>query len=280
MHTPVFLKEVVEAFEPIKGKRIIDATFGEGGHSRALLEKGAKVLGIDIDPEQVRRGKKNFRSWIEKGKLILVQGNFSNIERIAKKTGFVGADGVIFDLGLSMVQLYGQRGFSYKRLEEPLDLRWNKRFKNTAAELLNYLPFEELYEVIASYSEEPFSREIVEEIVDKRKRKKFRKVKDLVEVVEKVVGKKRAEKSLRRLFQALRMVVNNETFNLEKGLEGAIKVVKREGKIVVISFHSIEDRIVKRFIKEKELKLEKKLGISKRRKKSFERTARLRVIKV
>ncbi len=280
MHTPVFLKEVVEAFEPIKGKRIIDATFGEGGHSRDLLEKGAEVLGIDIDPEQVRRGKKNFRSWIEKGKLILVQGNFSNIERIAKKTGFVGADGVIFDLGLSMVQLYGQRGFSYKRLEEPLDLRWNKRFKNTAAELLNYLPFEELYEVIASYSEEPFSREIVEEIVDKRKRKKFRKVKDLVEVVEKVVGKKRAEKSLRRLFQALRMVVNNETFNLEKGLEGAIKVVKREGKIVVISFHSIEDRIVKRFIKEKELKLEKKLGISKRRKKSFERTARLRVIKV
>lgn len=280
MHTPVFLKEVVEEFEPIKGKKIIDATFGEGGHTRALLEKGAKVLGIDIDPEQIKAGKRNFDRYLKEKSLILVQGNFANIEKIAEKYGFKESDGVIFDLGLSVAQLYEGRGFSYKQLNEPLDLRWNKRFKNTAGDLLNFLSFEELYEVIASYAEEPFSREIVEEIVTRRRKKKFKKVKDLVEIVEAVVPKKYLDKSLRRIFQALRMVVNNETFNLEKALKGSLKVVKKGGKIVVISFHSIEDRIVKRFIKQKNLFLEKKLGIDKRRDKTFERTARLRVIRV
>ncbi len=280
MHTPVFLEKVVEYLEPIKGGKFIDATFGEGGHTRAILEKEGKVLGIDIDPEQIKKGKENFKRWIDEERLTLITGNFSRIEKIARRYGFKKVKGVIFDLGLSMSQLYEGKGFSYKRLEEPLDLRWNKRFKNTAADLLNYLSFEELYEVIASYSEDPYSREVVEEIVRERRKKRFKKVGDLVRVVERVVRKKDLDKSLRRIFQALRMVVNNETFNLESGLLGSLKVLKKGGRIIVITFHSIEDRIVKRFVKEKGLKLVEKLGIDSKREKSFERTARLRVIEV
>ncbi len=281
MHTPVFLREVIESFEPIEGEKFIDATFGEGGHTRAILEKGGRVLGLDIDPAQIRAGKENFKDWIEKERLILVSGNFKNMDKIAKTHGFQRVKGVLFDLGISVSQLYSGKGLSYKELFDDLDMRFNKRFKNTAADLLNYLPAEELYEVLASYSEDPYVDVIVEKIVAKRHKRKFKKVKDLVELIERIVpDAKKRDKTLRRIFQALRIAVNNEMFNLEDGLSAALRVLKKGGRITVITFHSIEDRIVKRFVKTQGLKLIKKKGMDFGRKNIFERGARFRVIEV
>jgi len=277
MHTPVLLKEVIEALDIKKDGLYIDATFGEGGYSQAILNKGGKVLGIDLDVEQINN---NQLSMIN---LKLVEGNFGDIEKIAKENDFFPVDGVVFDLGLSMKQISESgRGFSYKKLNEPLDMRMSLKSETKASDLVNHLSESELYEVFAKNSEEINSQAVAREIVHKRQFRKLETVNDLIDCIDKaVLSRGIARNALTiyaKIFQALRIEVNQEFDNLKKGLIGASKIINKEGKIVVISFHSLEDRIVKNFSKTQGIKLLNKKPIMNKRGRSFEKSAKLRIL--
>src|SRR3989339_1890104 len=259
MHTPVLLDQVIEALQVKKDGLYVDATFGEGGYSEAILEKKGKVLGVDLDKEQIS----NFKFQISN--LKLVQGNFGDIEKIARENNFFPVDGVVFDLGLSMKQIsQSGRGFSFKKLNEPLDMRMDTNFEMTAKYLLNHLSKEELFDVFAKNSEEINSEKIAHEIIIKRQFKKLETVGDLVNCIDKAVGKQ-DNNTYKRIFQALRIQVNDEFENLKRGLIGATNVIKNDGKIAIVTFHSLEDRIVKNFSKTGRVKLLNKKPIMNRR---------------
>ncbi len=275
MHTAVLLQEAVEGLNIKKGGLYIDATVGEAGHSLEILKRGGKVLGIDLDSEQVKslklkvKGYKNFK---------IVQGNFAEIETISKKNGFFPVDGVLFDLGLSMKQInQSGRGFSFKKPNEPLDMRISLDREQTAADIVNSYSEKELYEILARYSEELNSRPIAQAIVFQRRLKKIRTVVDLLTIIKRTL-KREDEKTYRRIFQALRIAVNQELENLKQGLKGSLKILKKDGRIAVISFHSLEDRVVKNFIKKEELCQVNKKIITGRGENRFERSAKLRII--
>jgi len=270
MHTPVLLKEAIDGLNVRKGGKYIDATFGEGGYSREILKRGGRVLGIDLDLNQLKSWRVN-----ELTSLRLVQGNFSEIEKIAKENHFFPVEGVVFDLGLSMGQLNSSgRGFSYQKLGEPLDMRLDLMSQTTAQELIKSKTTNELYEIIAKNSEEIRSKEIAEEI---KRTKKMEKVDDLVRAIDRAVGFS-SQKVYARIFQALRIEVNDEFNNLKKGLRGAVNILRKNGRVVIVSFHSLEDRVVKNFVREKKLKLVNKKLIKGKR--TFERSAKLRIIKI
>lgn len=273
MHTPVLLKPVLENLSIKKNGLYIDATAGEGGYIKEIIKKGGKVLAIDWDKNQIEKLKNNFSD-----KVIFHLGNFADIEEIAKKNNFYPVDGIVFDLGLSMRQLEeSKKGFSYKNLDENLDMRLSDDLKVKASGLLNNLSLEELYKVFAKNSEEINSKKIAQAIISNRKFKKILIVKDLLVIIDKALKneKKDKEKVYRRVFQALRIEVNNEFENLKNGLAGGLKILKKDGRILVISFHSLEDRIVKKFIKENHLKEFYKSPILGNEK--FERSAKLRI---
>jgi 16S rRNA (cytosine1402-N4)-methyltransferase len=272
MHTPVLLKEVIESLDVKKDGLYVDATFGEGGYSQAIVEKGGKVLGIDFDKEQL----KNFELKINN--LKLVEGNFGDIEKIAKANDFFPVDGIVFDLGLSMRQLsQSERGFSFKKFNEPLDMRISLKLETTARDLVNRLSESELYEIFAKNSEEINSKAIARKIILERQFRKLASVNDLTNCIDKAVGEK-DNNAYKRIFQALRIQVNDEFINLKNGLSGAKKIIKADGKIAVVTFHSLEDRIVKNFSKTEGTKLLLKKPIMNRRGKSFERSAKLRIL--
>lgn len=270
MHTPVLLNQVIEALEIKKNGLYIDATFGEGGYSRAILDNGGEVLAIDLDKEQIKNS--------ESTNLKLVQGNFGNIEKIAIENNFFPVDGVVFDLGLSMRQIsHSGRGFSFKKLNEPLDMRMDINTEMTAKYLLNHLSEEELYEVFAKNSEEINSQKIAHEIIVKRQFKKLEIVANLINCIDHSLGEQ-DNNVYKRIFQALRIQVNDEFENLRGGLIGATKIIKDDGKIAVVTFHSLEDRIVKNFSKNPGIKLLNKKPITNRRGRSFEKSAKLRLL--
>src|SRR3989338_5373227 len=241
MHTPVLLKEVIEALNIKKDGLYVDATFGEGGYSQAILDKGGKVLGLDLDQEQIINNQLSVIN------LKLVEGNFGDIEKIAKENNFFPVDGVVFDLGLSMRQIsQSGRGFSFKKLNEPLDMRMSTDTEMTAKYLLNHLSESELFDVFARNSEEINSQKIAHEIIIKRQFKKLETVGDLTNCIDKAIGEQ-DNNAYKRIFQALRIQVNEEFENLKNGLIGASKLINEEGKVIVVSFHSLEDRIVKNF---------------------------------
>ncbi len=276
MHTSVFLEEAIEALNVTKDGKYIDATYGLGGHARRIIAAGGHVLGIDWDQTHITN--------LSESNIQLVHGNYADIEAIAKINSFVPVDGVLFDLGLSMDQLAsGQKGLSYKNLSEPLDMRIN--FGDvTAADILNEYAEDILNEIFMKYAEEIYSKDIARAIVIKRSKNKIETVDDLVSIIFKVLEKKKKkqdfERTCARVFQALRILVNNEFNNITKGLHGALSIVKPGGRIVVITFHSLEDRIVKMFIRarKKEVKDEKVNVAKKRELRSFERSATLRII--
>ncbi|MDH7476642.1 MAG: 16S rRNA (cytosine(1402)-N(4))-methyltransferase RsmH [Microgenomates group bacterium] len=275
MHTPVLLKEVIEGLKIKPGGLYIDATVGEGGHFKEIIKQGGKVLGIDLDPWQVTRLLTN-KECLTDNKLVV--GNFAEIEEIAKKNHFFPVDGVLFDLGLSMEQINRSgRGFSFKKKDEPLDMRLNSSISLTAADLINSLSEDKLYEIIAKYSEELNSRSIAKAIVFARRLKKIEKVGQLLEIINQVVRNQKLS-TYRRVMQALRIAVNQDLINLKRGLSGALKILKKKGRIAIISFHSLEDRIVKKFIMENNLKLIKKIFAAEKSKNYFERSAKLRII--
>ena len=278
MHTPVLLKQVIKNLE-IKGNgKYIDATVGRGGHVEEILKKGPKVLAIDIDNYQAKALEKKSLSFPFKENLKIVVGNFSEIENIARINNFFPVDGILFDLGISYDQLsLSGRGFSYKMKQEELDMRLTNRFKICAKDVVNSLNKEELYEIFARNSEEINSRTIAENIIRARSMKKIITVNDLVKIVDRAI-KRHDESVLSRIFQSLRMHVNKEIENLKKALNGSLNIVKRNGRIIIISFHSIEDRIIKNFVKENSNKVYQLLLIKGDRQKSFERSAKLRVL--
>lgn len=280
MHTPVFFKEIIKSLEVKKGGRYIDATFGEGGHSYGILKKGGRVLAIDWDEEKIKNPPHNFNEKITGKENLrnfkLEWGNFKNLERIAKKNNFYPVEGVLFDLGISMNQIENSnRGFSFKKENELLDMRISKSLKLTAADIINSYSNQELYEIFVKNSEEINSWSIAQAIVSARRLKKIETVGQLVKILKNFGNK---ESTLRRIFQALRIAVNDEINNLKKGLEGAIRLInKKRGLVIVITFHSLEDRVVKNFIKKNNLKLKDKFKRQNLRRKNYERTANLRI---
>jgi len=278
IHQPVLLQAVIDHLNIKKDSLYIDATFGQGGHSKVILEKGGRVLGIEWDKNQYQISKIKYKKYINERRLILVNDNFSNIEVTAKKNYFFPIDGVLFDLGISMDQIAnGDRGFSFKKLDEPLDLRINQSIKMKASDWLNRLPREELYQMLVKNAEIINFRPIVDEIVFQRRLKPISTVADLVSIIDRVVKQKK-EKVYRLVWQALRIFVNNELENLKKGLKKAIKILKEKGRILVITFHSLEDRLVKKITKETDLVFLTKKPIVTLADNYFERSAKLRVL--
>jgi len=273
MHTSVFKNEVMEALNISKGKVFIDATFGQGGHSEEIKSLGGTVLGIEIDPDQVKKYN---------GDIKVVNGSFEDLEKIAKENITLPIDGVLFDFGLSMVQLKeGNRGFSYRSQDDPLDMRKSNRGQ-TVAEYLQEADGESLLENIMKYSEDIHSQKIVDNILKFRNSGRFEKVSDLLKVIDEILPStdpRDRQKTYARVFQALRMVVNNELGAITKGLTGAIEIVKTGGRIVIITFHSIEDRLVKKFARDHKEQINSiRSSVSSSRKLAkFERSATLRV---
>ncbi len=251
MHFSVLQKEVMELLSPKSNENFIDATFGEGGHGLKILEKivpDGKLLAIENDPEVYVRNK------IENARLILINDSYANIEKIAGEISFAPVNGILFDLGVCAWHIKESgRGFTFQK-DEPLDMRFNPN-KNTltAFEIVNYWHQEKIAEIINNFGQERFYRSISKKIAGQRNIKPIRTTLDLVEVIRKSIPFQYQRQKIHfatRTFQALRIAVNEELSNLEKGLSSALKIMEKEGRIAVISFHSLEDRIVKKFFME------------------------------
>ena len=256
-HTSVLLKEAVTALDVAPGKKYIDATLGAGGHTKAIIEKGGIVLGIDQDSDAIAEVEKNFQFEILNFKLKIVQGNFSNIAQIARDNGFEKVAGILFDVGVSSHQLdTNERGFSFLS-DSSLDMRMDKSLAVTAADLLKVLTKKQLYELFCEYGEETNAWKIAEEIEKVREKEPITTTSQLASLVARVSPKKGLPAGRQgkihpatKVFQALRIAVNDELGSLEKGLHQAVELLETKGKLVVISFHSLEDRITKNSFKE------------------------------
>lgn len=256
-HIPVLLKETIEFLKPKEGDVFIDATVGLGGHAEEILKnigESGLLLGIDRDLkalEIAKRGLDRFRK-----RVWLVNDDFRNIEKISRRYKLGSVDGILLDLGVSSFQLEDrERGFSF-RLEGPLDMRMDRRNKLTASEVVNNYEKDELEKIFKRYGEEKFSRKIAQKIVDKRKEKKIGTTKELRNIILETLPE-RYKRSLKidpatKIFQALRIEVNDEINALKEFLPQALRILKKRGRLAIISFHSLEDRIVKEFFKAEE----------------------------
>jgi 16S rRNA (cytosine1402-N4)-methyltransferase len=245
-HTPVMLPEVLRALDVQPGGRYIDCTLGGGGHAAAILEHsspGGQLLGIEADPSALEVARERLQYF--KASTLLVNDNFSNLQTICIKYDFFPVHGILMDLGLSSMQLSEQgRGFSFQ-YDAPLDMRVNPAQKLDAAEIVNTYPEAKLADILKTYGEEPFSARIARAIVNARP---LTTTLQLADLVEKTVGRRGKIHPATRTFQALRITVNHELENLESALRQAVDMLGYRGKLVVISYHSLEDRIVKQFM--------------------------------
>jgi 16S rRNA (cytosine1402-N4)-methyltransferase len=253
MHTPVLLKEVIEYLNPQPNENFIDATIGEGGHTNVILEKNGpagKVLGIEVDPILYQKAKNIIQNT---ERLILVNDSYVNIEKIVKEKQFQPVNGILFDLGMCSWQIdESKRGFSYLK-DEPLDMRFSPKNTLTAAEIVNFWRIEDLERILKEYGEEKYAKHIVSAIKEARRKKRIVGTQELVEILKKSLPKNYDNYRLHpaaRTFQALRIAVNDELENLKMGLILALKILSPQGRIIVISFHSLEDRIVKNFFRD------------------------------
>jgi len=244
-HIPVLQKEVIEYLDPQPDHHFIDATYGEGGHSSSILQHNGprgRVLGIERDPQLLAQAK-------PKERLLLVRGNYAELKSIVAEHRFASVHGIVFDLGMSSWHLeQSGRGFSFLK-EEPLDMRYDPEGE-TAADLLNTASEKRLHDIVKEYGEERFAKKIARAIVTTRELKPFTKTTELCAVIRKAVPQRYHNSKIHyatRTFQALRIAVNHELDLLQKSLLAAHDVLEQGGRLVVISFHSLEDRIVKRF---------------------------------
>lgn len=250
-HIPVLLKETLEYLNIETGTKFIDGTVGGGGHALAILEtnKQALVLGIDLDISALSKLKENIPSNLLK-RCILVHGSYADIYQIAEENHFLEASGVLLDLGFSSYQLdEGSRGFSFQK-QGPLDMRYDSSQSLTAWEVVNRYPEAKLKEIIKEYGEEKFAFKIASEIVKQRISSPIDDTTALLGVITQALPKPyqhKASDTARRIFQALRIEVNAELENLKKALPDALRVLAPGRRLVVITFHSLEDRIVKKF---------------------------------
>ena len=249
VHQPVLLREAVEQLAVRSGWVCVDATAGEGGHSLALLQASAplgRVLGIDRDPRSLSRAEERLSQFGDR--FIPVQGTYADMDQLAQGANIAQVDGVLLDLGLSSWQLEAAgAGFSFQR-DEPLDMRFDPNGTGPdAAELVNTLSEDELRKLLFQYGEEPRARTIARTLVQARQGNPIRTTGRLVELLRAIPGLGRGRRThpATRTFQALRIAVNDELTNLEAGIKAAIGLLKPEGRLVVIGYHSLEDRLVK-----------------------------------
>jgi 16S rRNA (cytosine1402-N4)-methyltransferase len=247
-HIPVMLSEVLGSLDPKDGEIVVDGTFGAGGYSEAILQQAdCKIIAIDRDPEAFRLSGQLAEKY--PGRLIAVLGRYSEMENIAASEGFSSVDGVTLDLGVSSMQLdEPARGFSFMR-EGPLDMRMGEGGP-TASDIVNALPERELAEIIGRLGEERRARAIAKAIVARRADQPITTTAELVDIVARVLGRKRDETKhpATRTFQALRLYLNEELDELARGLSAAERLLRAGGRMAVVTFHSLEDRIAKRFL--------------------------------
>ena len=247
VHIPVLAEEVVEALDVSPGGRYIDCTLGGGGHSAAILARcqpGGTLLGIDADPEAINLAQHNLYDYFESS--IIINDNFYNLEYICSKTGFGPVDGILFDLGLSSLQLSSaERGFSFQA-NGPLDMRFNPDEQLTAADIVNRMPEGKLAQLILIYGEETQANRIAKNIVANRP---IADTADLAAIIAGTVGDNFNKiHPATKTFQALRIAVNRELDHLTSALEQTLNCLAPGGRLAVISYHSLEDRIVKNFM--------------------------------
>ncbi len=249
-HIPVLLKEVIAALAPRDEALFVDGTFGAGGYSRALLDAaGCRVFAVDRDPAAVARGKELAKGY--DGRLVVLAGRFGEMDILLGAQGVTAVDGVALDLGVSSMQIDDpERGFSFQK-DGPLDMRMESQGMS-AADMVNALPEAELADILWRYGEERHSRRLARAIVADRKQQPFTTTKQLADLVRRVVPRsKDGIDPATRTFQALRIAVNDELGEVNRGLAAAERLLAPGGRLAVVSFHSLEDRVVKEFLKER-----------------------------
>ncbi|WP_456401315.1 16S rRNA (cytosine(1402)-N(4))-methyltransferase RsmH [Persephonella sp.] len=288
-HYPVLHREILNFFKNIKGKYIIDATVGGGGHSYILLKelKDIHIIGIDKDDYALERANERLSPF--KGRFSIYKSSFKDLDEIVREAGLSKVSGVLFDLGISMFQLKNRRGFSFLR-DEPLDMRMDKSQMLTAYNIVNTFSKIELEKIIREFGEEKFAKKIASEIVERRKKKKIETTKELADIVYHVYPPSLRRKKIHpatKTFQAIRIAVNNELNEIKIGVNKGIDILEEGGIISVISFHSLEDRIVKNIYKERKRLKEVEIltkkpitpGTEELRENPPSRSAKLRVAK-
>jgi len=254
VHIPAFLETILYYFSPHSGDYFIDCTAGEGGHTIPIAHKVApqgKVLAIDRDAQVLEVLRENIKQEGLENMVRVKRGNFKNLIKIVRDNNFPPARGILFDLGFSSWHIeHSGRGFSFQK-NEFLDMRYNPDDKETltAAQILNGAHRRELERILREYGEEYRAERIVRAIVHERKKNKIETTGDLVNIIAKVIPRRGKINPATKTFQALRIAVNNELENVKEGLDGALEVLKNNGQIVVITFHSLEDRLVKNTFK-------------------------------
>ncbi len=244
-HVTVLAQEAVDALLPAPGKVVVDATLGGGGHSELLLRAGAEVWGIDQDPAARRAARRRLAAYGER--LHIVAGNFRDAVELLRGQGVAEVDGLLADIGVSSPQLdCAERGFSFLN-DGPLDMRMNPQAPRTAADIVNTAPEAELADILWQYGEERASRALARRIVQEREKAPFRTTAQLAACIASVLPRKGKQHPATRSFQALRIAVNDELGALEQLLSSGLSLLRSGGRFAVITFHSLEDRAVKRF---------------------------------
>ncbi len=258
-HTSVLLQEVIENLSIRPGEKYIDGTLGGGGHTYEILRLGGKVLGIDVDTEALEFTEQDLRLKIKDLRigtdLVLARGNFKDIDKIAKANGFDTVTGILLDLGISGHHVdTAERGFSFQK-EAYLDMRMDKSLAVTAGDLVNGLTKNELVELFTKFGEEGFARQISNAIINARKVKRIETTTELAQVIKKAVPYSRQGiHPATKAFQALRIAVNDELNSIVDALPKAVSLLTTGGRLAIITFHSLEDRIVKKLFIEFEEK--------------------------
>ncbi|KQT50909.1 ribosomal RNA small subunit methyltransferase H [Aureimonas sp. Leaf454] len=249
-HVPVLLDEVLAALAPTSGDVILDGTFGAGGYSRAILGAGARVVAVDRDPGAIDTARRLAAS--SNGALVAAHGRFGDLDALAAQAGFADLDGVVLDIGVSSMQIdEADRGFSFQK-DGPLDMRMS-RSGPSAADVVNTLKAGDLARILNFLGEERQAGRIARSIEARRAERPFTTTLDLASHILKVIGRAPKDKidPATRTFQALRIFVNDELGELARALLAAERVLKPGGRLVVVTFHSLEDRIVKRFLRDR-----------------------------
>ncbi|MEP7167651.1 MAG: 16S rRNA (cytosine(1402)-N(4))-methyltransferase RsmH [Candidatus Woesebacteria bacterium] len=256
-HIPVLLQEAIDLLDVKQDHWYIDATFGRGGHTKEIIDRGGKVLALDQDKEAIAYGARYFIREIEDKNLILVRENFEHTDEVSH-THLPGVklDGILADFGISSPQVDDpKRGFSFQS-DAPLDMRMDDRMGVRAKDLVNGLGKKELYEILTHYAQEQHARIIVDAIIRARTRKQIETTQELANIIEKVVHRHGHLHPATKTFQALRIVINDELGSIERFLPRAFELLAVGGRLVTIAFHEGEDRLVKKF--EQELEGQKK----------------------
>ena len=247
VHLPVMVEESIKLLNPIPGGTYVDATIGPGGHAEAILKligTRGKIIGIDRDSEALRLAQER----LSNKRVVLKKGNFSGMENLLKEDGIAQVDGILFDLGISMVQMRDpERGLSFTS-NKRLDMRMDKGQALSAWDVVNRYYEKEIERILREFGEERLSRKISEAIIRERRIKPVDTCSELSEIVERVYRRRGKVHPATKTFQALRIEVNKELEELRRGLNASVRSLTKGGRLCVISYHSLEDRIVKRFI--------------------------------